>query len=254
MSKPTDSTDIHREIEELIPIYVSGTIDGVDKQKVESHISTCDACSSQLQFERSMQQSVNEFDDTTINDAMERSFTKFSDRLDSDIEAAAISKVGSVETAPVSRSADSLPSRISRFLSSLIPTSNAQFGGALAMGLAAVVGIGVFVQSPSNDLNQPSNWNTDEFVRSCDSSAGTQEFEFTITPATSDSLDTDAIAQLASTHLLEAEFSIASTTDNIVLTMNGEACDTRVPQLLQTFKAEEKVIQSVRVRNISQPQ
>ncbi len=250
MSKPEDSNPNHREILELIPLYVSGALNADEKQKLESQLSTSEEYRSQLEFEQSLQQSVAEFDDAEINSAMERNFSQFSERLKLDQEENSVE--AQKTSAPVKQNTSDISAKISGFFKSLLPSSNPQLGGAFAMGLAAVIGIGIFIQSPSEGLNQPSNWSSEEFVRSCESGVGAQNFEFTLTPTSANKLTSEDVAKLASSHLQEDEFNISSSAEEIVLVMNGEECDKRVPQLLQTLKSNDKLIKSVEVRNISQ--
>ncbi len=42
----------HREAEELLPWYVTGRIDPVDRAKVEGHLAVCAACQAELALER----------------------------------------------------------------------------------------------------------------------------------------------------------------------------------------------------------
>ncbi len=42
----------HRETEELLPWYVTGQIDPVDRVKVEAHLADCADCQAELAFER----------------------------------------------------------------------------------------------------------------------------------------------------------------------------------------------------------
>jgi Putative zinc-finger len=44
--------DAHREIAELIPWYVNGTVGLLERQKVDAHVLTCSACRNDLMLER----------------------------------------------------------------------------------------------------------------------------------------------------------------------------------------------------------
>ena len=44
--------DAHREIAELIPWYVNGTVGLLERQKVDAHVLTCSACRNDLLLER----------------------------------------------------------------------------------------------------------------------------------------------------------------------------------------------------------
>jgi hypothetical protein len=43
--------DTHREIADLIPWYVNGTLGALERQRVDAHVLTCDACRDELLLE-----------------------------------------------------------------------------------------------------------------------------------------------------------------------------------------------------------
>ena len=48
----------HRETEELLPWYVTGRIDPVDRARVEAHLANCAACQAELATERRLHSEV----------------------------------------------------------------------------------------------------------------------------------------------------------------------------------------------------
>ncbi len=53
------STAEHREISELIPWYVNGTIGALDRQKLDTHFLTCAACRGEMLEERRMYEAMS---------------------------------------------------------------------------------------------------------------------------------------------------------------------------------------------------
>ena len=253
MSKPVDSTDLCREIVELIPLYVSGAIEPEDAIKLESHIDSCKSCSSELEFEKSLQKSVVSYEEKEIDAIMQRNLASFSSRLDADISNAASNAANSeTHTQADNRSSSGgLLHSIGDFLKSIVPSGNPAMGGAFAMGLAVLVGAGVLLNSPSYDQIPNIGSNPEDFVRSCGDVEGSQTYEFTIEPAKTSDLQVEQVTSIANEYLEGNEIDIIQSGNNLVLTMTGEACDQRVPQLLQSLKSQPETVKSVTLKNTS---
>jgi len=57
MSAPSNHPE-HRQVAELIPWYVNGTIGQPEREKVEAHVLTCEVCREDVQTERRVYESV----------------------------------------------------------------------------------------------------------------------------------------------------------------------------------------------------
>ena len=169
MNKPMDEIELCREIVELIPLYVSGVIEPEDAIRLESHINECKTCSNELEFEKTLQQSVNSLDEKNIDAIMQRNLAHFSTRLDDDINkvASAAHSAENHSQRKNQHSSRGFANSISNFLKSVLPGGNPALGGAFAMGLAVLVGAGVLLNSPTHDQIPDSGSFPEDFVRSC---------------------------------------------------------------------------------------
>jgi hypothetical protein len=70
----------HREISELIPWYVNGTIGAIDRQKLDTHSLTCAACRDEMLQERWICQAISA--DSRIEYMPAASFRRLQARLD----------------------------------------------------------------------------------------------------------------------------------------------------------------------------
>ena len=70
----------HQEISELIPWYVNGTIDAIDRQKLDAHFLTCAACRGEMLEERRIYQAMSA--DSGIEYMPAASFKRLQARID----------------------------------------------------------------------------------------------------------------------------------------------------------------------------
>jgi hypothetical protein len=70
----------HPEIFELIPWYVNGTINAIDRQKLDTHLPTCAACRDEMLQERRIYQAMSA--DSGIEYMPAASFSRLKARID----------------------------------------------------------------------------------------------------------------------------------------------------------------------------
>ena len=52
------SDDHHRQVQELLPWFVTGRLSNADLAQVSAHVATCDACRAELEAERALNEGV----------------------------------------------------------------------------------------------------------------------------------------------------------------------------------------------------
>jgi anti-sigma factor RsiW len=57
---PLHGDDEHREVALLLPWYVTGRLDDLERARVETHLTTCAQCQAELRFERRLETEVAE--------------------------------------------------------------------------------------------------------------------------------------------------------------------------------------------------
>ncbi len=54
------TADVHRAVDELLPWYANGTLEGEERARVERHLAECDVCRQEMAFLRDMGDAASE--------------------------------------------------------------------------------------------------------------------------------------------------------------------------------------------------
>jgi len=242
MSTKTNSRKEHTEIIELLPLYVNNAIDAADKDKVDAHLETCGDCRKQLEFEKKLQQATSANMDVT--QTAQRNLAKFNDMLDEEQSRVGQELGSSKSTTPNMRSsADDKPGivqRIITFFGDLVPVSGGQFGGAMAMGLCAVLAVGVLYKSSDGaspvGYQDPSN-----IVRGCEVTDEVQQYEFAISPTSQAPVNVEAIEMLIEGAFSGGNYKLVDNKGSLLLTIDGTVCDKRIPKVTRSLEEQESI-------------
>lgn len=91
-------TDEHHAVFELIPMYVNNNLSESEIALVEKHLLTCDSCQREVEFEKSVQESVEPKVD--VSQMAQRNLATFNKKLDAELARQPAVTTGD----PVSRS------------------------------------------------------------------------------------------------------------------------------------------------------
>lgn len=253
----------HRSIVELLPLYVNNSLDAERRVRVDRHLENCSDCRQELAFEQKLQQAIAVNVDVSqlaihnlakfiemFNDVQ---MTVDDDRLagaknsESDLK----SEAGKPGFDPLKRLAQLLKSVTSfpgrQFPSGRFPSG--QFNGALALGFCALVAIGILYQ-PTRDAYYSGKQNSEDFVRSCESSDEIRQYEFSVGAADSTPVNIEAVEMLLKGAFPATHYAIVQRQDALLITVDGTVCDKRIPKVTRSLE-EQQSIGSVTVRNLS---
>ena len=169
-SEDNTSNEHHKEID-LIPLYVNKVLEKQERDTLESHIESCEICKRELKFEQTLQSTINETKEDLLSEKMSRNLALFNKRLDDEAQVTQKNTLPT-ENKVIKNKDDSASKKILQFIQSLIPVSNPALGGALAMGFAAVLGIGIFLQYPKGSSTPANEWDPSSLVRGCGEEKG----------------------------------------------------------------------------------
>ncbi len=157
-------SSIHRQAWDLIPWIVNGTADAPDRAAIETHLSQCEQCREELQFQRTLRATMTAEPTVTASEVdAGDSWERLRVRLDRDaLPTCDESPVGASESVGTSGSVDAAESRVALpgvNASSRWPRSGWTAGWVAAAALEAVAlgALGMAIWSKSRPP-EPAAW------------------------------------------------------------------------------------------------
>jgi len=219
--------DNHKELFELLPLYVNNSLDAEKTLAVEKHLNDCIECQNELNFERSLQESIsiNEVDMTELS---VRNLPKFNAQLDQLIakksQAAALDRIPKQST-----HSTPLMQRIFDYGRALL-TPGPALGGALVLGCCGLVVVGVLSRSgDSGQMQSP--------LRGCEHVV--KQHKLRIVASNVDSVS-DGTKYLLEEHFPGSDFTVETVGDNnVVVSLKGDTC--MIPLLINDLEKMQSV-------------
>jgi len=223
----TIENDDHEELMLLLPLYVNHSLDKVKTLAVEKHLKNCIECQNELAFEKSVQDSISA-NETDVADISQKNLAKFNAQLDQQLaQKSKTDREIDRSNQPIqskNASSNSLVERLLDYGRTLL-TPGPALGGALALGLCAVLVVNVLSRPGDNgQLQSP--------VRGCEHEVKQHEVRIATT-------NTDGVSGRATDILQElfpdSQFTVeALGNDNVLVNLTGDIC--MIPLLINDLE------------------
>jgi len=235
----------HSSIIELLPMYVNSTIKATDRELVDTHLQSCSDCRKQLMFERKLQTATSAKID--VKQTARRNLAIFNSMLDG-VQEQTYTDVARLKPRSIRTNRDDADTdnsvliwQLRNFFGNLLPSSAGQFGGAIVMGVCALLVIGVFYKHDSPDTNVSGIQDSSNIVRGCETSEEVLQYEFVISPTSQTPVNVEAVEMLLNGAFTNSDYRVVDSDGSLLVTVNGTVCDKRIPKVTRSLEEQESI-------------